>query len=227
MPSNRSIAPNIPRTDSSPLSFQRNGQGFTLVELLVVITVIATMSLMAIAGLNSAATSSKTNKAMSVLGGMMDFARQYAIAQDTYSYVAFSQDGENLTAAVFASRTGRPLFESTTSYPETSPELTGIAPAREISQIKLAPSGTDYGGWTPPTPPAPAVDLNRTWSITSSKRNYTAMVAFTPSGAASVNSGGMLNEVIEFGLLPLTGDGRKGFAVRVSGLTGLNALLRP
>lgn len=157
----------------------------------------------------------------------MDFARQYAIAQDTYSYVAFSQNGENLTAAIFASRTGRPLFESTTSYLETAPELTAIAPAREISQITLAPAGSDYGGWTPPPPPAPAADLNRIWSINSPKRNYTSILAFTPSGAASVSSGGVLSEVIEFGLVPFNGDGKKGFAVRISGLTGLNTLLRP
>jgi len=157
----------------------------------------------------------------------MDFARQHAIAHDTYSYVAFSQNGEDLTASVFASRSGRPLFESTNSYPENSSELSGIAPAREISQIILAPNGTDYGGWTPSAPPALVAGLNRTWSINSSKRNYTAIVSFTPSGAASVNSDGVLSEVIEFGLLPLNGDGKKGFAVRISGLTGLNTLLRP
>lgn len=191
------------------------------------IAIIGILSVLAIAGLNSASTSSHTNKAMSAIGGMMDFARQYAIAHDTYSYVTFSQDNTNLTAAVFASRTGRPLFESTSSYPENSPELMKIAPSQEISQITLAPSGTGYGGWTPPTPPAPAVGLNCTWTINSQNRKYEAVVAFTPSGAASVNTGGVLNEVIEFGLLPLNGDGKKGFAVRISGLTGLNTLLRP
>jgi len=162
----------------------------------------------------------------------MDFARQYAITHDTSSYVAFSQVGEVLTAAVFASRTGRPLFETVTSYPENSPELTGIAAPQEIRQMTLAPDGSSYGGWTPPSPSAPAAGPNRNWSINSQNRNYDAMVAFTPSGAASVSSGGILNEVIEFGLIPSRGDGnqsdgKKGFAVRISGLTGLNTLLRP
>jgi prepilin-type N-terminal cleavage/methylation domain-containing protein len=206
---------------------QGRSTGFSLVELLIVIAVIGIMSVFAMVGLGSASSSSQTHKAMSHLGGVMDFARQYAIAQNTYTYVAFNQVGDVLTTSVFASRTGRPLFESATSYPENSPKITIIAPPKEISQMTLAPDGAAYGGWTPPTPPTPATGPNRSWSITSQGRTYDAIVAFTPSGAASVTTGGSLDEVIEFGLLPLDGNGKKGFAVRVSGLTGLNRLLRP
>lgn len=196
----------------------RKGSAFSLVELLVVITIVALMSLLAIVGLNSASTSSHTNKAMTSIGGMMDFARQYAIAQDTYTYVAFSTNSTNLTATIFASSTGRSLFNSA--------DLVKIAPPREIPQMILVSGGSTYGGWTPPTPPAPTTGAGTNWSITSQGKDYKTMVAFTPSGAASVKTD-VLNEVIQFGLIPLNGDGKKGFAVRISGLTGLNTLLRP
>lgn len=229
-PPNDGLPPRSSPACRTPL---RPRAAFSLTELLVVMAVISVMAVAAMSGVSSVNRTSQIGRSMSTLGGVMDFSRQYAIANNTYTYVGFSGQSNATTVGVFASKTGRPLFRSgSNTYnldtPAGATNAFPAAPARELSQMTLSTNAVGtYGGWSPPAPPVQASELNKSWKFTSQKKEYSHIVGFSPSGSALVASDGTLVEVIEMGFLPPNGNGQQGFAVRLSGLTGLNKLIQP
>ncbi len=66
--------------------------GFTLLELLVVIAIAAILASLAIVGLVSLKTASDTTSAGYMIAGLLDQARTYALANNTYVWVGFYEE---------------------------------------------------------------------------------------------------------------------------------------
>jgi len=148
-------------------AMNRFERGFSLLELLVVMTIMAILTavmLPSIEGLNSSA---KFNQSISEITGILEQARSYAVGQNTYVWVAFypldssqltgpQQDGSgnHLIVATYASNDGTdPIkWSGATPYaiPYTSPTTgTVISPVfklRNLTQLLMAPgeNGQSY-----------------------------------------------------------------------------------
>jgi prepilin-type N-terminal cleavage/methylation domain-containing protein len=153
----REARPGRLRTNESRC--RRRG-GFSLLELLVVLAILAilaTVTIPSISGLNG---SGKFNQALSQVTGILEEARSYAVAQNTFVWVAFypvnasqltgSQNdpsGDHLIVATFASNDGTdPINWTSGTYaiPYTAPTGTVINPilkVQNISQLRIAPGG--------------------------------------------------------------------------------------
>ena len=71
----------------------RQGQGFTLIEILIVLTLLAIFSAIAIPGFNRLIDSNRTRSAADELRGLLQYARGYAVENRTNAWVCM-QDGE-------------------------------------------------------------------------------------------------------------------------------------
>jgi len=231
--------------NSKTLSFLRNG-AFTLIELLVTMT-LASMLIAAsapvVAGLFNG---NQMNGTLSELTGMLEQARQYAISNNTYVWVAFepataSNGVANLNAVVFASKSGSDPTDWSTS--SSLPSYYGSIPTSEIgivgkpqsfSNVLLANAGsitatqipnlpaTTYGA---PDSPASSTAGFFNAAVHGVSTKFTLAFQFTPSGSARKSSS--LSNWIELDLTPAMGAKHDVAVLRVSGLTGLVNLYRP
>lgn len=83
-------------------------RAFSLVELLSVIALISILATATIPAVGNMAASSRRTKSLSDISTLFEGARQYAVAKNTYVWVAFSDTsaGKPLYASVIASRNG-------------------------------------------------------------------------------------------------------------------------
>ncbi len=84
-------------------------QGFSLIELLSVVALIGILATATIPALGNMAASSRRTKYLTDVSSLFEGARQYAVAKNTYVWVAFSENAMNgrpLYACVVASRNG-------------------------------------------------------------------------------------------------------------------------
>src|SRR5258708_18589762 len=70
-------------------SIKRSREAFTLVELLVVLAIIAILSALAIPALQGLSGSKQFSSQLNDIAGILEQARSYATAQNTYVWVAF------------------------------------------------------------------------------------------------------------------------------------------
>jgi prepilin-type N-terminal cleavage/methylation domain-containing protein len=141
--------------------------GFSLVELLSVMVIIAVMATLALPSIRSLNSSLKFNQNLSQIIGNLEQARSYAVGQNTYVWVAFypldgshltgsQQDmsGDHLVMATYASSDGtNPINWSsngTYAIPYTSPTtgaiVSPIMKVQTFTQLRLAPgaNGISY-----------------------------------------------------------------------------------
>ena len=212
--------------------------GFTLLELLVVIGIIALLSSLAGPAISSISKGSQMNQALAEVGGLLEQARQYAVAKNTYVWVAFddSRSGEEdqLRIAVLASKGGTDLAawgtDDTTGAAAQTQVLNRI---RTFSQVKLSGADTFGAGEIADLPPAAnSGDLgDAVFTIRlpgGGQGRFSKAIQFTPAGEA--RNGATLIGVIDFGLQPSRGRAvvaKNGAVVRVNGLTGQHSIFRP
>ncbi len=156
---------------------------------MVIIAIMTAAALPSIRGLNS---SFKFNQNLSQVVGMLEQARSYAVAQNTYVWVAFypvdgsqltgsQQDtsGDRLVLAAYASSDGtNPVNWSTNvtySIPYTSPTtgaiISPILKVQTLSQLRMA-SGANGLGYLLPSASLPT-------SMTASEASPASNVTFT------------------------------------------------
>lgn len=210
-----------------------NGSGFTLVELLTVIAILVILAGLTVPAASSLLRSQSFNQTLATLNGTLDQARQYAIAQNTYVWVAFAQTGNQLDVAVVASPDGTDTTTNWTGSPAAgSPSLIPIAKLQMLNLTTLvSPNGTGTSRTVVPATPPTSVGqpLNNLVSFTmnlpgqSSPTTFNYALQFTPSGEARVVDGVPV-DFVEFAVQPEKGpgvvDARDGAAIQVNGLTG-------
>ena len=86
---------------------QYNRSAFSLIELLVVMGIIAILSSLAIPAFNAIRGGGSLTKAANDVSGILEQARAYAMAQNTYVWVGFKKEGtDTLLVGVSASPSG-------------------------------------------------------------------------------------------------------------------------
>jgi Tfp pilus assembly protein FimT len=128
-----------------------------LLVVLAILTILATVTIPSISGLNR---SGRFNQGLSQITGVLEEARSYAVAQNTYVWVAFypvdasqltgpqtDPSGDHLIVATYASNDGTdPINWTSGTYaiPYTAPTGTVISPilkVQNLTQLRMAPGG--------------------------------------------------------------------------------------
>lgn len=213
-------------------------QGFSLIELLTVIGVMAILVSVAGPTVSSISKGSQMNQALTEVGGLLEEARQYAIAKNTYVWVAFNDtpDGidDQLKVAILASKSGTDLpswgVDDATASSARTQLLNRV---RTFKQVKLSGAGTFNAGQIPTLPSVPntgdpGVANFTVGGLNGSPEKYSKAIQFTPAGEAR-NASTMIG-MIELGLQPSrnkVADTSNVAAVQVNGLTGQSTIFRP
>lgn len=233
-----------------PQSRREAAHGFSLVEVLVVIGLIVLIAGFSSSALRGIAEGNSHQKALIGISAALEGARQSAIANGTYTWVAMSserdpQSNQNVvTVATFASKDGTrgpsvasssnlkllskvEKFESVVldDNPPSSSRLT-------LPDLISSPASPSQSGFSPVK--SDSTDLAADYR----KLTYNWVVMFTPRGEAVVDanpSSGQngadgdtidLVEAIEFAVIPSRGESpsnteeKSAAAIRVNGLTG-------
>lgn len=229
----------MPARNTQAPSFPDSREAFSLIELLTVMGVIGLLMSVAVPALSNLTKGSQMNQALVEVTESLEQARQYAVAQNTYVWVAFNNVAasqgadEQVRMAVLVSRSGGDLaawgVDDTTS---TTAQTQLVARPRTFNQVKLSNAGT-FSRSQIASLPEGAVDslgvANFKIKVPGGQNeSFTRAIQFTPSGEArtTANMAGM----VELGLQPTRAkeaDAYNVAVVRVNGLTGQTRLFRP
>jgi prepilin-type N-terminal cleavage/methylation domain-containing protein len=125
-------------------------QAFTLIELLVVVAIMAILASLAVAAFQGLSRALLFTSELSQLAGILEEARSYAVAQNTYVWVAFypydpstatppDESGDVLFVAAFASSDGTDPLDwsaAATPVPGVVSGTTSISQILRISRFK-------------------------------------------------------------------------------------------
>jgi prepilin-type N-terminal cleavage/methylation domain-containing protein len=226
-------------------------RAFSLVEMLVVISIMAILTAIAAPSLMGPTSSGRMNKNLLKLSGLLEEARQYAIAQNTYVWVAFepgtdATGAKTLSVALVASNDGTdpasPSSWSGNSYGTVpSAQMGLVSKIVTLNQFSLSDAGT-YGTAilpslpatpTPVSSPANSLASNSSGFFnlqipgTSGLQTFTEAVEFTPTGEARNGSNPV--DLVELDCQPQRGtssDTNNVAVIRVNGLTGESIIYR-
>lgn len=217
---------------------KKSARGFSLVESLLVVAIssaLITIGALATVGL---LRSGRVNTEITQVMGMMERARLYAVANNTYTWVIFSR---NSNAPEGAPKIYMTIVASKDGTDPTSGFVSGGTVAADkyqllerivpLSQLNLESAGANRWAGLPEA--TAAVDLadNAVTFVTTSPVTgtitFNKVVQFNPAGEARVSPA--LTSLIEIGLSPVksTGAAQNMAVVRIAGMTGATRLYRP
>jgi prepilin-type N-terminal cleavage/methylation domain-containing protein len=198
--------------------------GFTILELLIVVGIIAVLMVLIAPAFTTIKGGTDVTSAAYTIKGVLDTARTYAKANNTYTWVGFNGSiGSNLTGkvalVVVASKDGTDLGTGVNQVGNRVDITTSVTPIGKVMRLENAHIG-DTG---PPQPsPSPAPEFETRASVDPSHRISTSgdsdyyfteqetqfdrWIRFSPRGEAVVKGGNtQITQYAEVGLLPTHG----------------------
>ncbi|CAN5342381.1 hypothetical protein BH09VER1_BH09VER1_27610 [soil metagenome] len=216
---------------------------FTLIELLVVMAVAGMLLGLSGVAVTSLSKGGTLNKSLADVAGTLEQARQYAVAQNTYVWVAFlpgtMSGNSTVSMVVLASKNGADPTPWSAYGTVPNSQIGLLTRVKTFDQIGLSDAAT-FTDRIPELTGATAVtkDVNSLangtakFSVllpgTTTPVVFDRVIQFTPSGEA--HNASNLIDVIEFGMQPTHGtvaDEKNVAAIRVNGLTGQTQVYRP
>ncbi len=221
-------------------------RGFSLAELLTVLGIIGVLVTLAVPALKGVSESGAMTQALTRIGGTLDQARAYAVANNTHAWVAFTENAESgeswVEMVAFASRTGLGFdtgsANAAVQYPQDA-RIELISPVEKIRQIRLDGAIPEENALNSDDALPQAKEVadfaaaDRGLHLQIKDKAYTRSIHFHPGGEASITTA--IPEVIQIvvmpeknaGATPSERDRRQATVIRVSGLTGQAIIYQP
>jgi prepilin-type N-terminal cleavage/methylation domain-containing protein len=223
---------------------------FSLIELLSVMAIIGMMTAAAIPALNSIKGGGSLTKTAFDISGVLEQARSYAMANNTYVFVGIAEvDATNAEAASGQQPgTGRVVVfaagskDGTRSFGTGNSNLVGLTRLLRFDNAHLDAASPNSGNMSRPTVadgyrvanPAFAAENSFQWPLSGGAANYTftKIIQFDPRGAASLQSSARtVPQWLEIGLAPARGTvalvEANRAALLLDGVTGSVKIYRP
>jgi type II secretory pathway pseudopilin PulG len=194
-------------------------------ELLTVISIISILLVLLAPAFTTRKSADDMNNAVYTIGGMLEQARTYAKANNTYAWIGFAGSiGSTVTGqvkvAIVASKDGTNLWTAHDSLPAAS--LVQVGKMMTLDNAHIGDTGTPVPNGTEfesrPTPPPIngnqyklALASNSKYQFTAQQTDFAKWIQFNPRGEALINgkttSNIVLNIVnyVEIGVLPTHG----------------------
>ncbi len=161
-------------------------RAFSLVELLTVVALIGILATATIPAVGNMAAASRRTKSLSDLSTLFEGARQYAVAKNTYVWVAFSDTstGRPLYASVIASRNG--LAQGYGPDDSWTTQTIDVANNDKFSPVSRLMTVGDFKLCSDASFASTAA-----FKVRMGAQNYdlTRSVQFSPTGEAKIDSG--------------------------------------
>lgn len=211
------------------LSGRKRHRAFSLVELLAVVAMISLL-FAAVASVGfSDNTPARVRDSLVTLSSQLEYARQAAVAENTYAYVGLTTPGSGQPGrvAVFVSPTGMDLVPATPGAVSSSllRQIGKISKVTDVAIKRQMPGGSTLtlpaGGQSPESGNLSAIQVS---TASEGLLTFDRVVKFTPQGMALIHESPV--EWIQFAVVPQRGaepselEVRQSSAVTVAGLTG-------
>jgi prepilin-type N-terminal cleavage/methylation domain-containing protein len=195
--------------------------GFTLLELLIVIGIIAVLLVLIAPAFTTIKSGGDITSAAYTIKGMLDTARTYAKANNTYTWVGFAGSiGPNtvpdaitgqVEVAIVASKDGTNLWSANGSLPPAN--LTQVGKMITLNNIHIGDTGVPQNNGTEFESRATVDDDHRICTSANTPYPFTVQgtmfnkwIQFSPRGEALVHGGSFsIVKAAEVGVLPTHG----------------------
>jgi len=203
----------------SPGTSSREHRGFSLLELLVVMAILAFVAAMSVPAISGLTQGSTMNKNLLIFSGVLEQARQHAISRNTYVWVVLALPAtadDPVRVGQIASRDGTDVlgWSSAPQSLSSSAVLEMVGRPQELRWVKIENS----------TRPDAGVALANVNIQEGPGRSYTKAIQFTPTGEARVSSS--VARFIDVAMLQSTGSSPNQGILRIAGLTGRTSVQR-
>jgi prepilin-type N-terminal cleavage/methylation domain-containing protein len=192
-----------PTADLGPLtSAERNPEsvwGFTLLELLIVVGIIAVLLVLLAPAFTTIKSAGDVTSAAYTIKGVLDTARTYAKANNTYTWVGFFEEDVSQSSTNPATAgVGRLVMSIVASKDGTTTNLAQVGKLTKVENVHLTRSAdsTSLPVDSNPQPPGTTLDTRPTVTATYCLGNTTSSTPFYyPLGATQYTFGW----VVQFG----------------------------